>query len=104
MSKSKVTEILQSYNRGVSMEEINKQLEAIGSSIRLDPNANTVTPEMEKEGWGYLDCGIGLPDKCKVDLKKMELEFDDMGDMYATFEFPYSGKRYVVKGKKLEEI
>ena len=98
-----VTEILRSYNEGASVEEINAKLEAIGSSLRMDPDANSVTPDMEAEGWGFLITGIGYPDACKVDLSKMELEFDDLGFMPAEFHFPYSKKEYKVIGKKLVE-
>lgn len=100
-----IDEIIEGYTSGkLTKDEANEKLIAIGSTVRINPEANVVTPEEEKLGWGYLHTGTGYPDKCKADVKKMELEYDDMGEMIAFFEFPFSGKKYEVKGKKLVEL
>lgn len=98
-----IDEIIESYTKGkITKEKANEELIKIGSTVRINPDAYVVTPEEEKLGWGYLHTGTGYPDKCKADMKKMELEFDDMGEMYAIFEI--NGKTYEVNGKKLVEL
>lgn len=93
------TEILCKYTAGkATIEEINKELEASGSNLRLDPNKNVIKPD-EVEKFGLLNCGWGGLDK--VAIKDKELVYDDMGDAPATCY--YMGKLYKVEGKKLVE-
>lgn len=98
-----IDEIIESYTKGeITKEKANKMLIEMGSTVRINPSAYIVSPEEEKEGWGYLHTGTGYPDKCKADMEKMELEYDDMGEMYSIFEI--NGKTYEVEGKKLVEL
>lgn len=92
------TEILSKYTLGeVTIDEVNKELEAIGSNLRLNPMKNFILPNEVTE-YGLLNSGWGDLDKTKV---RIELE-DDMGDTPATCIF--MGKKFKVEGKRLIEL
>ena len=94
------TEILSKYTTGeATFEEVNKELEAIGSNIRLNPEKNVIAPA-DVEKYGLLNSGWGGLDK--VAIKDMMLAFDDMGDAPATCY--YMGKLYTVRGRELVEM
>lgn len=74
-----ITEIIRAAGRGkISYEEANRRLEETGSDLRLNPNKNTISDaELEATvvdddptkvtGWGYLDMGVGKPDKVRIE-------------------------------------
>lgn len=91
------TEILSKYTTGeATIEEVNKELETIGSTLWLNPEKNVILP-CEVKKFGLLNSGWGGYDK--VAIENMELKYDDMGDAPATCH--YMGKVYKVEGKKL---
>ena len=92
-------EILSKYTTGeATIEEVNKELEAIGNPLRLNPEKNVILP-CEVKKFGLLNSGWGGYDK--VAIENMELKYDDMGDAPAVCY--YMGKRYKIEGKKLVE-
>lgn len=94
------TEILNKYTLGeATFEEVNKELEAIGSNLRLNPEKNVIKPR-DVEKYGLLNCGWG--DLDKVAIRDMMLAFDDMGSAPATCY--YMGKLYEVRGRELVEM
>lgn len=94
---SQTDAILCKYSTGeATVEEINKELEAINSNLRLNPNRKQITPE-NCSYTGLLNSGWGEPDPCVIE--NMALKYDDMSDAPATCYF--MGKRYKVEGKKL---
>ena len=98
--KNKLNEILRKYTgTEESAKEINTELKKNGYSLFIDHSKSFITPEEYEAGWGWLDTGTGSLDKCKADMSKMELEFDDMGEAIAFFI--YGKDTYEVKGKKL---
>ena len=100
MKDNKPNEILNKYTgTKESAKEVNAELKKNGYSLFIDYSKSFITPEEHEAGWGWLDTGTGSLDKCKADMSKMELEFDDMGEMFALFI--YGEDTYEVKGKKL---
>lgn len=99
------------YAEEATLEETNAALEAIGSNLRLDPNANALTEEEifntyvgdapeKTSGYGLLDTGTGTLNKVKVEQGK--LVDNDMGTMIA---FLFIGdKVYRVEGDTLTNV
>lgn len=101
--------ILRKYTAGeYSVEEANKELAAIKSSLRVDPMKNVITedelrrttvgayPDMAN-GFGMLDTGTGTLDK--VEVKNGKMLNCDCGNMYAIVFI--AGRMYKVKGNML---
>lgn len=74
-----ITEIIRAAGRGeISYEEANRRLCELGSLVKLEKGANTITEDeieatvvdddpAKVTGWGYLDMGIGKPDKVRIE-------------------------------------
>ncbi len=114
-----INDILGKYTSGAAdLEETNAALREAGASLWLDPEQNTLTEEdlavtitgetpEEVNGWGLLDCGVGMPDKVKVVGGKLEYAVNQVMEDGSTNMAAYvsiGGKRYEVKGDKLAEI
>lgn len=96
----KSTEIIRAYTAGEkTLVEANSELYEIRAGFHLDPSRNEIKPE-EVGRFGLLDTGTNTLDK--VEVKDGELVNADCGEMVAHCFL--AGKKYAVKGKKLEEI
>lgn len=83
---SKMNEIIKAYaDERISLEDANKQLEAIGSTIRIDPDKNVISAQemaatvvdddpKKVSGWGLMYHGIGKPEKMHVQNGKFEYD------------------------------
>lgn len=83
---SKVDEIIRAEaNKEISTEEANKQLEAIGSKVRINPDKNVISAQemaatvvdddpKKVSGWGLMYHGIGKPEKMRVQNGKFEYD------------------------------
>lgn len=83
---SKMNEIIKAYaDERISLEDANKQLEAIGSTIRIDPDKNVISAQemaatvvdddpKKVSGWGLMYHGIGKPEKMRVQNGKFEYD------------------------------
>lgn len=83
---SKMNEIIKAYaDERISLEDANKQLEAIGSTIRIDPDKNVISAQemaatvvdddpAKVSGWGLMYHGIGKPEKMRVQNGKFEYD------------------------------
>lgn len=106
-----VNRIIAKYTAGkATLEEVNADLNRIGSGIRLDPGKNILTADEtanthvgkvpnKTSGYGLLDTGTGTLDK--VEVQHGKLVGNDVGEMYALCII--GGKVYHVKGDTLTE-
>lgn len=74
-----ITEIIRAAGRGeITYDEANKRLEELNSGLRLNKDANTITKDeidatvvdddpTKVTGWGYLNMGVGKPDKVYIE-------------------------------------
>lgn len=90
----KATEIILSYSKGeITVEEANKRLAECTVGLRLDPMKNAITgAEMAQthsdgtpagtSGYGFMDHGIGTPEKMHVTAGKLDYDtgFDVKGN------------------------
>lgn len=99
--------LLQYTNKTKSAEEVNEELKAAGTGLRIDPNKNVLTPEEIANGTaGLLDVGIGYPDKVKIVNGELEYEINQVDENGKPNSIAYvllQGKTYQVFGKKLVE-
>ena len=105
-----IDEILSGYSTGeITPEQANRELEAAGSSLRLNPLKNKMTveeieasslgdnPPSTCTGWGYMDHGVGFLEKIQiVDGKCVSC---DMGQEVA-FVF-FCGRKFCLDGDTL---
>lgn len=105
-----VDEILSGYSTGeITLEQANRELEEVGSSLRLNPLKNKMTveeieasslgdnPPFTCTGWGYMDHGVGFLEKIQiVDGKCVSC---DMGQEVA-FVF-FCGRKFRLDGDTL---
>ena len=110
-SKKTVDEILHGYTDGeIGPDEANRELEEIGSKVRLDPAKNLFSAEelmetkagetpAEATGWGLLDHGV--PPMMKVHVVDGRTVDVDMGVECAYVHI--GGKKYRLRGTVLTE-
>ena len=109
--KKTVQEVLDDYTAGrAGLDETNRDLEEIGSTLRLDPGRNLFTPEElletragetpdEANGWGIMDHGVGCMEKVRVvDGRTVDV---DMGEETAYVYI--GGRKYRLRGDVLTE-
>lgn len=105
-----VDEILCGYSTGeLTPEQANRELEAVGSSLRLNPLKNKMTveeiessslgdnPPQTCTGWGYMDHGVG--DMEKIEIHDGKCVSCDMGQEVA-FVF-FCGSKFRLDGTTL---
>ena len=109
--KKTVQEVLDDYTAGrAGLDETNRDLEEIGSTLRLDPGRNLFTPEEllatragetpdEANGWGIMDHGVGCMEKVRVAGGRTG--GCDMGQEIAYVYI--GGRRYRLRGDVLTE-
>lgn len=105
-----INEIIFKFSSGeLPVEDANKELENIGSTLRLNPEKNTITadeyaetslglfPPTTVNGYGLMETGTGSLDK--VHIKAGRLVDTDLDEMYgAVF---VGGVRFEIDGDKL---
>lgn len=110
---SNMNEIIKAYSDGkLSQEDANKQLEAIGSTVRIDEMKNVITEEEKKvtstdgtpggtTGWGFMNHGIGTPEKMYV--KNGKFEYDTGFDLDMNVTMTINGVKFRVNRDKLAD-
>ena len=108
---SKMNEIVKAYSEGlIDQNEANKQLEAIGSPICIDESKCVISEEEKKEtvtdgtpegttGWGFVNHGVGKPEKMYV--KNGKFEYDTGFDLKTNVIMTISGIKFRVDRDKL---
>ncbi len=111
VDNEKVREIINMHADGkLSQEDANKQLEAAGSSVRINEMKNVISEEEKAAtstdgtpkgttGWGFMNHGIGSPEKMYV--KDGKFEYDTGFDLDMNVVMTINGVKFRVDRDKL---
>lgn len=110
--KMNATEILMAYSEGtIGIADANRMLEENRCGIKLDPYKNVITASecmdthasenpAECTGYGFMNHGIGTPEKMYV--KNGKFEYDTGFGHGASATFYIGGKTFNVVGDHIE--
>ena len=119
-TRTEMDAIFEKYrNDEYTVDDVNKELEALGVDLRLVEGRNQITPEElaqtsvgdtpeEANGWGMMNtAGIGGLEKMKVTNGKFDYEVtkvDENGKVNTFYTFAILDKKYQVVGDHLEDL
>lgn len=104
-------EIIKNYTENtITLDEANRRLEEIGSTVRFDPFKNVISGKefadtkvsddpAEVTGWGMMNHGVGTPEKMHVQNGKFDYDTGFHGDMAVLY---IKGKMFRVEGDHIE--
>ena len=104
--KKTLQDVLGDYTSGeTGLDDTNKALKEMGSSLQLDPSRNMFTAEelldtpAEANGWGIMDHGVGCMEKVRI-VDGICVSCD-MGEEIAYVYI--GGRKYRLRGTVLTE-